>query len=155
MNMKLRPLTKIQPCSAGCWQQGLNPAHRLWTVMEHHPIMERSSASRKLLQSSAHSFPGQSFQPAVYSPSRIFFKFFQIYTPDDRKVSLLNNIPLDVAPVLSLEAKMESREPQPQLKASSLPSRRDWVGKANQPDLPKVEEVNALRWCNNMYQLCT
>lgn len=50
---------------------------------------------------------------------------------------------------------MESRQPQSQLKVSSPPSRRDWVGKANQPDLPKVEEVIGLRWCNNMYQLCT
>lgn len=76
--------------------------------MKHHPVMERSSASTKLLQSSAYSFPGQSFQSAVYSPSRIFFRFFQIHTLDDRRVSLLNNIPLDVAPVTSLEAKWKA-----------------------------------------------
>lgn len=29
------------------------------------------------------------------------------------------------------------------------------VGKTNQPDIPKVEEVIAIRWCNNKYQLHT
>lgn len=79
--------------------------------MEHHTVMERSSASQKLLQTSACSFPGQSLQSAFYSPSRIFFKFSQTSILDDRKLSLFNNIPLDEAPVISLEAKQEAANP--------------------------------------------